>query len=79
VPCPISGTSVIAPERVGFRQGYYSYNLGNWHVIALNSPLYATGGVDQLMWLKDDLESAKGRCTLAYWHYPVFTSGPSNG
>jgi hypothetical protein len=63
----------------GFRQGYYSYNLGNWHVIALNSPLYATGGVDQLMWLKDDLESAKGRCTLAYWHYPVFTSGPSNG
>jgi 3',5'-cyclic AMP phosphodiesterase CpdA len=63
----------------GFRQGYYSYNLGNWHIIALNSPLYATGSIEQLMWLKDDLESARARCTLAYWHYPVFTSGPSNG
>jgi hypothetical protein len=33
----------------GFRQGYYSYNFGNWHIIALNSPLHATGGIDQLM------------------------------
>ena len=63
----------------GFRQGYYSYNLGNWHIIALNSPLHATGSIDQLMWLKDDLDSARARCTLAYWHHPVFTSGPSNG
>jgi hypothetical protein len=63
----------------GFRTGYYSYNLGNWHIVALNSPLQATGGVDQLLWLKDDLESTRARCTMAYWHYPVFTSGPSNG
>ena len=63
----------------GFRTGYYSYNLGNWHIVALNSPLQATGGIDQLMWLKDDLASSRARCTMAYWHYPVFTSGPSNG
>jgi len=63
----------------GFRTGYYSYNLGNWHVVALNSPLQASGGIDQMMWLKDDLANTKARCTLAIWHYPVFTSGPSNG
>ena len=63
----------------GFRAGYYSYNLGNWHIVALNSPLQESGGVDQLLWLKDDLESSRARCTMAYWHYPVFTSGPSNG
>jgi hypothetical protein len=63
----------------GFRAGYYSYNLGNWHIVALNSPLQETGGFDQLTWLKDDLDSTRARCTMAYWHYPIFTSGPSNG
>jgi len=63
----------------GFRAGYYSYNLGNWHIVALNSPLEESGGVDQLLWLKDDLDGARARCTMAYFHYPVFTSGPSNG
>lgn len=63
----------------GFRTGYYSFNLGNWHIVALNSPYQATGGIDQIMWLKDDLQSNNAKCTLAIWHYPVFTSGPSNG
>ena len=63
----------------GFRTGYYSFDLGNWHVVALNSPLQASGGIDQMMWLKDDLQSNNAKCTLAIWHYPVFTSGPSNG
>jgi Calcineurin-like phosphoesterase len=63
----------------GFRTGYYSFNLGNWHIVALNSPLQASGGIDQIMWLKDDLQSSNAKCTLAIWHYPVFTSGPSNG
>jgi hypothetical protein len=31
------------------------------------------------MWLKDDLQSSNAKCTLAIWHYPIFTSGPSNG
>jgi hypothetical protein len=63
----------------GFRTGYYSFNLGNWHIVALNSPLQASGGFDQIMWLKDDLQSSNAKCTMAIWHYPVFTSGPSNG
>jgi Calcineurin-like phosphoesterase len=63
----------------GFRTGYYSFNLGNWHIVALNSPLQASGGIDQIMWLKDDLQNSNAKCTLAIWHYPVFTSGPSNG
>jgi len=63
----------------GFRTGYYSFNLGNWHVVALNSPLQASGGIDQMMWLKEDLQNSNAKCTLAIWHYPVFTSGPSNG
>ena len=63
----------------GFRTGYYSFDLGNWHIVALNSPLQASGGIDQMMWLKDDLQSSNAKCTLAIWHYPVFTSGPSNG
>jgi len=63
----------------GFRTGYYSFNLGNWHIVALNSPLQASGGFDQIMWLKDDLQNSSAKCTMAIWHYPVFTSGPSNG
>jgi Calcineurin-like phosphoesterase len=63
----------------GFRTGYYSFNLGNWHIVALNSPLQASGGIDQIMWLKDDLQNSNAKCTMAIFHYPVFTSGPSNG
>jgi 3',5'-cyclic AMP phosphodiesterase CpdA len=60
----------------GFRAGYYSYNLGNWHILALNSSL---SSAEQIPWVRQELEDNKARCTLAYWHYPVFTSGPSNG
>jgi acid phosphatase type 7 len=60
----------------GFRAGYYSYNLGNWHILALNSLISAA---EQIPWVRQDLDEHRTRCTLAYWHYPVFTSGPSNG
>jgi len=66
--------------------GFYSYDLGNWHVIALNSNVPSGEGSEQLLWLKDDLEQMKrrqdasgARCALAYWHHPLFTSGPSAG
>ena len=70
---------------VGDRGGFYSYTLGNWHIIALNSgpALPVSIATEQYQWLKRDLEANKGtataRCTLAYWHHPVFTSGPSGG
>jgi 3',5'-cyclic AMP phosphodiesterase CpdA len=57
------------------RRGYYSFNLGKWHVISLNSNLVELANIEQLVWLKKDLEQHPAKCTLAYWHHPVFSSG----
>ena len=63
--------------------GYYSYVMGNWHIIALNSNIAVGVGSPQWNWLRDDLEAnshtATAKCTMAYWHHPLFTSGPSAG
>lgn len=56
-------------------QGYYSYNLGAWHIIALNSEISAAPGSAQLAWLRQDLAANAAACTLAYWHKPLFSSG----
>jgi calcineurin-like phosphoesterase family protein len=60
-------------------KGYYSYDLGAWHVIALNSNCAAIGGCGpgspQEQWLRADLAASSARCTLAYWHHPRFSSG----
>ncbi|MEZ4668981.1 MAG: metallophosphoesterase [Anaerolineae bacterium] len=56
-------------------KGYYSTDLGAWHIIILNSNLYAEAGQAQLQWLKDDLDSDTAICTLAIWHHPLFSSG----
>ena len=61
--------------------GYYSYNLGAWHVIALNSNCNAVPcgrGSVQERWLRADLNAHRGVCTLAYWHHPLFTSGETS-
>ena len=59
-------------------RGYYSYDLGRWHLIALNSNCSivscATGSA-QVRWLRADLAAHRTRCTLAYWHHPRFSSG----
>lgn len=55
--------------------GYYSYNVGTWHIIALNSEISHTVGSPQIEWLRNDLETNQTTCTLAYWHKPLFTSG----
>ena len=60
-------------------KGYYSYELGAWHVIALNSNLRVDPGSPQEQWLRQDLAKSKVRCTLAYWHHPRFSSGASHG
>lgn len=60
-------------------KGYYSYNLGAWHLIALNSNCSQVGGCGvgspQEQWLKADLAANQSMCTLAYWHHPRFSSG----
>lgn len=59
------------------RRGYYSLDLGSWHIVSLNSQLQATAATAQLEWLRADLARARGKhaCLLALWHYPVFSSG----
>jgi len=54
--------------------GYYSFPLGNWHAIALNSNLATAESSPQGQWLKNDLAANPTRCTIAYWHHPLFTS-----
>jgi len=71
-------------DRAGPRgAGFYSYDLGNWHIISLNSNVGVGPGQEQYVWLQRDLEANKnanlGKCNLAYWHHPLFTSGPSAG
>jgi 3',5'-cyclic AMP phosphodiesterase CpdA len=58
------------------RRGYYSYNLGAWHIVALNATISGSSNSEQAKWLRDDLAANPSDCTLAYWHVPVFSSGP---
>jgi len=63
------------------RKGYYSFDLGAWHLIALNSECsWVDGGCGpgspQERWLRADLAAHRNLCTLAYWHQPRFSSGP---
>jgi acid phosphatase type 7 len=65
------------------KKGYYSYDLGSWHIISLNSECAAVGGCEagspQEEWLRQDLGSHPAKCTLAYWHKPLFSSGAAHG
>ena len=60
-------------------EGYYSYEAGDWQVLALNSNCDEIGGCDQgspqEVWLRDELSSSDAECTLAYWHHALFSSG----
>lgn len=61
-------------------KGYYSYDVGSWHIVSLNSELYFEGAhsgeaAAQEKWLRSDLASHPSQCTLAYFHRPLFSSG----
>jgi 3',5'-cyclic AMP phosphodiesterase CpdA len=57
------------------RLGYYSFDIGGWHVLSLNSNVAADTASPQYAWAKDDIARSPGACTLAMWHHPVFSSG----
>jgi hypothetical protein len=59
-----------------FAAGYYSYDVGAWHLVALNSEVDIASGGGQQHWLRADLAANRGRCVAAYWHRPRFSSGP---
>jgi hypothetical protein len=58
--------------------GWYSFNLGRWHLVAINS---GPGSVseEQLAWIRMDLAADDRRCELAYWHHPRWSSGTVHG
>lgn len=61
-------------------RGYYSYNLGAWHIVSLNgNPNAASWGAAQEEWLRADLKATPAACMLAYWHQPRFSSGKTYG
>jgi hypothetical protein len=60
-------------------RGYYSYDLGDWHIVSLNSEVSMSTGSAQEQWLRADLTASTKQCTLAYWHKPRFSSGTAHG
>jgi Calcineurin-like phosphoesterase len=65
------------------KTGYYSYDLGAWHVIVLNSECVEVGGCQagsaEETWLRADLAAHPAACTISYWHKPLFSSGAKHG
>jgi hypothetical protein len=79
-----------AGDDTSANQGWYSYNIGNWHIISLNIECNSAafskdcsttdGGLlaQETQWLAADLASNHRACTLAYWHQPTFTAADSS-
>jgi hypothetical protein len=64
--------------------GYYSYDLGDWHIIVLNTSdhcemISCDAGSAQERWLRADLAAHPAVCTAAIWHDPLFSSGGTHG
>jgi hypothetical protein len=80
------GNTVPAGGPVGVGNGWYSYNLGSWHLISLNIECETQPGgcsntgswfAAELAWLQNDLATNHSACTLAYWHQPTFSAANS--
>jgi hypothetical protein len=60
-------------------KGYYSYDLGQWHVVVANSNCKQVGGCKagspQEQWVRQDLAEHPAPCTVAMWHHPRYSSG----
>lgn len=66
--------SIATPQG----KNYYSWNLGNWHFVALDSNDFVNDDLRepaQLTWLKQDLANNTKGCVAAYYHHPRFSSG----
>jgi hypothetical protein len=74
-----NGVGVFGGPAGDRGKGYFSFDVGTWHLIALNSNCSSVGGCyagsAQEQWLRADLAAHRNTCTLAYWHHPLFTSG----
>ena len=74
-----AGVGVNSSPATGTRgKGWYSYDIGTWHFIALNSnctEVDCTYGSPQETWLRQDLAAHPNQCVAAYFHHPRFSSG----
>jgi hypothetical protein len=80
-----NGSGIAGPDSTT-NQGWYSYNIGSWHIISLNIECNSTPfGKDcktndtgllaqETTWLSNDLANDTAKCTLAYWHQPTFSA-----
>lgn len=67
-------------DRAGVAgEGWYTYELGDWQIFALNSNLDKVDAEKQLEWLEAELASSTAMCTMAYWHHPRFSSSVRHG
>jgi len=73
-----NGAGAVSGPAGDRDKGYYSFDVGGWHLIALNSVCSRVGGCGpgspQDQWLRADLAAHPNPCTLAYFHHPLFTS-----
>src|SRR5215208_200255 len=73
-----NGPGVLDGPAGARDKGYYSFDLGAWHLVALNSncsSVSCSAGSEQESWLRADLAAHPASCTLAYWHHPRYSSG----
>ena len=65
-------------DRAGERfRGYYTFMMGSWRVIVLNSEINKAAGSTQMLWFENELVTNPVPCTVAIWHRPRFSSGPN--
>jgi hypothetical protein len=76
-PAPVPNTTRNPGLTPG--KGYYSYDRGSWHIVALNSNCNKVGGCEktsaQGKWLRNNLANTNKQCTLAYFHHPLYSTG----
>jgi hypothetical protein len=68
----------LSPGCTKLCTSWYSWNIGAWHMISLDSQCGVVGGCNpgnpQYQWLLNDLNASTAKCTLAYWHIPLYSS-----
>lgn len=57
---------------------FYSFELGGWEILSLNSEIDHDSGSDQVRWIREQTREG-GDCRLAFWHRPRYSAGTTHG
>ncbi|MEU6084641.1 metallophosphoesterase [Streptomyces sp. NPDC047108] len=60
-------------------KSWYSFDVGGWHMVSLNSEEDRKADGEQVRWLAEDLAATDKQCVMAYWHRPKYSSGSGHG